>query len=131
MVKSNTLMNSKKKIVIQQVHGPILTTLESLAYLSWKPHGPLVVYIVSFYYKNFRVMAHNYNDIIEIKSKTHKIKWTIFNGFFHQVDGISEEKATECLQLREEGPHSVGYNTWECCIDSVLQRRRCLSTTNR
>lgn len=56
-------------------------------------------------------MAHNYNDIIEIKSKTHKIKWTIFNGFFHQVDGISEEKATECLQLREEGPHSVGYNT--------------------
>lgn len=74
MVKSNTLMNSKKRIVIQQVHGPILTTLESLAYLSLKPHGPLVVYIVSFYYKNFRVMAHNYNDIIEIKSKTHKIK---------------------------------------------------------
>lgn len=70
MVKSNTLMNYKKKLVIQQVHGPVLITLESfLAHLS-----SFVVYSVSFYYKNLRVMAHNNNDIIKIKSKTHKIK---------------------------------------------------------
>lgn len=59
---------------MQQVHGPINYTRIIFSLPELKAHGPLVVYIVSFYYKNLRVMAHNYNDIIKIKSKTHKIK---------------------------------------------------------
>lgn len=65
------------------MYGLILIILELLVYLSWKFYGFFVVYIVLFYYKNFRVMVYNYNDIIEIKSKIYKIKWIIFNGFFY------------------------------------------------
>lgn len=75
MVNSNTLMNYKIKISYPTGAWPYTNYTRIIFSLpELKADGPLVVYIVSFYYKNLRVMAHNYNDIIKIKSKTHKIK---------------------------------------------------------
>lgn len=57
----NILMNYKKKISYLTAAWPINYTRIIFSLPELKAHGPLVVYIVSFYYKNLRVMAHNYN----------------------------------------------------------------------